>query len=60
MCSAHHLMVLNVCVSFMKICQAVLKICSGHENCKHTKGNNFKSRVNRVMVHVFCTLSHGV
>ena len=24
----------------MKICQAVLKLWSGHENCLHTKGNN--------------------
>ena len=30
--------------SFMKICQAVLKLCKGHENCYHTKGNNSKSR----------------
>ena len=28
----------------MKICQAVLKLWNGHENCKHTKGNNSKSR----------------
>ena len=28
----------------MKICPAVLKLWSGHENCSHTKGNNSKSR----------------
>ena len=28
----------------MKICQAVLKLWSKHENCTHTKGNNSKSR----------------
>ena len=28
----------------MKICQAVLKLWSGHRNCQHTKGNNSKSR----------------
>ena len=28
----------------MKICSAVLKLWSGHENCSHTKGNNTKSR----------------
>ena len=37
----------------MKICQAVLKLWSGHENCLHTKGNNSKSRKSRVTVHVF-------
>ena len=33
MCSARRLMVFNVCVKFIKICQAVLKLWSGHENC---------------------------
>ena len=33
----------------MKICQAVLKLWSGHEN-----------RRTRVTVHVFCMSSHGV
>ena len=33
MCSARRLIVFNICVSFMKICQAVLKLCSLHENC---------------------------
>ena len=33
MCSACHLMVLTFVSSFMKICQAVLKLWSGHENC---------------------------
>ena len=31
MCSACHLMVLTFVSSFMKICQAVLKLWSGHE-----------------------------
>ena len=26
----------------MKICQAVLKLWSGHKNCLYTKNNNFK------------------
>ena len=33
MCSACHLMVLAFVSSFMKICQAVLKLWSGHKNC---------------------------
>ena len=33
MCSARCLMVFNVCVKFIKICQAVLKLWSVHENC---------------------------
>ena len=33
MYSACHLMVLTFVSSFMKICQAVLKLWSGHENC---------------------------
>ena len=34
MCSACLFMVFNVCVKFHEnICQAVLKLCSGHENC---------------------------
>ena len=44
----------------MKICQAVLKFLSGHENYKHTKGNNSKSGKTRVTVHVFCMLSYDV
>ena len=60
MCSACHLMVLTFVSSFLNICQAVLKLCSGHENCKHTKGNNSKSRKTRVMVHVFYTSAYGV
>ena len=53
MCSAHHLMVLYICVKF-------------HENITHgrngyvqcSKGNNSTSRQTRVTVHVFCILSH--
>ena len=41
----------------MKLCQAVLKFWSGHENCQHIKGNNSKSRKTRVTVHVFCMSS---
>ena len=33
MCSACHLMVLTHVSSFMKICEAVLKLWSGHKNC---------------------------
>ena len=36
MCSACHLMVLTFVSSFMKICQAVLKLYSGHKNCLQT------------------------
>ena len=44
----------------MKICQAVLKLWSGHETCEHTKGNNSKNRNTRVTVHLFCTSSYDV
>ena len=44
----------------MNMCQAVLKLWSGHENYQHTKGNNSKSRKTRVMVHVFCMSTYGV
>ena len=30
-CMSSH--AVNICVKFMKICQAVLKLCSGHKNC---------------------------
>ena len=33
MCSACYLKVLTFVSSFMKICQAVLKLWSGHKNC---------------------------
>ena len=33
----------------MKICQVVLKLWRGHENCEHTKGNNSKSRKKPVL-----------
>ena len=33
MCSACHLMVLTFVSSFMKICEVVLKLWSGHKNC---------------------------
>ena len=52
--------VFNIVSSFMKICQTVLNLWSGHKNCKHTEGNKSKSRKTRVTVHVFCTSSHGV
>ena len=32
MCSACHLMVFNFVSNFMKVCQAVLKLWSGHKN----------------------------
>ena len=32
-CSVCHLMVLTFVSSFMKICQAVFKLWSGHKNC---------------------------
>ena len=38
MCSACHLMVLTVESSFMKICQAALKLGSGHEKLLTHKG----------------------
>ena len=53
-------MVLTFVSSFMKICQAVLKLWTGHKNCQHAKDNNSKIRKTRNMVLVFCTLSHGV
>ena len=60
MCSACHLIVVTFVSSFMKICQAVLKLWRRHKNCKLTKGNNSKSRKTRITVHVFRTLSYGV
>ena len=32
----------------------------GNGHFQYSKGNNSKSRQTRVMVHVFCTSSHGV
>ena len=37
----------------MKICQAVLKLWSGHENRYHTKGNN--SKVGRPELRFMCS-----
>ena len=33
LCSACHLMVLTFVSSFMKICQRIFKLWSGHKNC---------------------------
>ena len=58
--------------SFTKICQAVLKLYSGHKNClqthTHKKENyiphcmhtSYAWGITTVTVHVFCTSSHGV
>ena len=65
MCSAHCLIVLYICVKFHE------NICNGFQLTKRTrvhgrngyvqcsKGNNSKSRQNRVTVHVFCMMSHS-
>ena len=70
--SACHLMVLPFVSSFMKICQAVLKLYSGHKNClqthTHKKENyiphcmhtSYACGITRVTVHVFCMSPHGV
>ena len=35
-------------------------VYGGNGHFQYSKGNFSKSRKTRVMVHVFCTLSHGV
>ena len=45
MCSAHRLMVLNVCVKFHENMSSGFKVMERtRKNCLHTKGNNSKSR----------------
>ena len=56
----------------VKICQAVLKLYSGHKNCLQThthKKENYVSHcmhtsyaggITRVTIHVFCMSSHGL
>ena len=56
MCSACHLMVLTVVSSFMKICQAVLKLWSGHKNCYQTHTRKKESHI----PHCMHTLYAGV
>ena len=60
MCSACHLMVLTFVSSFMKICQAVLKLWSGQEIVNTQRAITPISRKTRVTVHVFCTSSYNV
>ena len=66
MCSAHHLIVLYICVKFCeKISNDFTELTertgvhgrNGYVHC--SKGKNSKSRHTRVTVHVFCILSHS-
>ena len=45
MCSACHLMVLTFVSSFMKICQAVLKLWRRHKNCEETHTHTKKKTI---------------
>ena len=64
MCSARRLMVLYICVKFRENNTNGIRVMeqtrvhgiNGYVQC--SKGNNFKSRQSRVMVHVFCTSSN--
>ena len=66
MCSASCLMVHYICVKFRENITNGTRVMertrvhgrNGYVQC--SKGNNSKSRPTRVMVHVFCPLSHGV
>ena len=66
MCSAHCLIVLNICVKFGENVMNSIGVMertrvhgrNGYVQC--SKGNNSISRQARIIVHVFCTLSHGV
>ena len=66
MCSACRLTVIYICVKFLKNITNSIRVMewtgvhgrNGYVQC--SKGNNSKCRLTRVMVHVFCTLSHGV
>ena len=61
MCSAHRLMVFNVCVKFHENMSSGFKVMvRTRKLLTHIEGNNSKSRKTRVMVHVFCTWSYGV
>ena len=49
LCSAHHIMVIYICIKFQKTISNSFQV---------TKGHNYKSRLSRVLVLVFCTSSH--
>ena len=65
MCSAHHLMMLYICVKFHENITNSIRVMertrvygrNGYVQC--SKGNNSVSRQTRVTVHVFYTSSHG-
>ena len=62
LCSACHLKVLYNCERFHEnISNSFqLTVHGGNVYVQCSKGNNSKSRQISVMVHVFCTLSHGL
>ena len=60
MCSARRLMVFNVCVKFHENMSGGFKVMERTRKLLTPKGNNSKSRKNRVTVHVFCTSSYDV
>ena len=65
MCSACCLMVLYICVKFHENMNGIrvmewIQVRGRNGYIQHSKGNNFKSRQTRVIVHMFCTLSNGI
>ena len=63
MCSAHCLTMLYICVKFHENITNCIRVMdrihgrNGYVQC--LEDNNSNSRQARVMVHVFCTSSHG-
>ena len=60
MCSAHRLLVFNVCEPFHENVSSDFKVMELKRKLLTHKGQLLQSRKTRVMVHVFCTSSYSV
>ena len=66
LCSAHHIVVIYICIRFQENISNSFQVTkltyiyNRNQYFQYSKGHNSKSRLSRVTVLVFCTLSHNV
>ena len=63
LCSAHHIVVIYICIKFQNNISNIFKLQSRHMYYRNhdfqcSKGHNSKSSLRRVTVLVFCTSAH--